>query len=102
MSSTTVFAANTASSIDLQNLTCEQLPNPNGIDTVRPRLSWILQSDRHNQRQTAYRVLVASSRARLDGGVGDLWDSGKVASDQSIFVEYDGKPLGRIKTATGR
>ena len=43
--------------------------------------------------QTAYQVLVASSEELLKKDKGDLWDSGKVESDQSIQVEYAGKPL---------
>jgi alpha-L-rhamnosidase len=36
-------------------------------------------------------VLVASSPDLLAKDQGDLWDSKKVASDQSIQVEYAGK-----------
>ena len=45
------------------------------------------------QKQTAYQVLVASTPKLLAKDQGDLWDSGKVASDQSIQVEHVGKPL---------
>ncbi len=44
-------------------------------------------------RQTAYRVLVASTPELLNLDKGDLWDSGKVDSSKSINVEYSGKPL---------
>jgi len=44
-------------------------------------------------RQTAYQILVASSEELLKDGKADLWDSGKVESDQSIHLEYHGKPL---------
>ena len=59
-----------------------------------PRLSWTLQSDRRGQRQTAYQVLVASSPELLGKQQGDLWDSGRVASDETAQVAYAGKPLG--------
>ncbi|MBI4325727.1 MAG: glycoside hydrolase family 78 protein [Chloroflexi bacterium] len=72
---------------------CEYLANPLGIDVTKPRLSWVIQSDQRGQRQTAYQVLVASTPERLAKDQGDLWDSGKVASDQSIQVEYAGKLL---------
>ncbi|MCF7956752.1 MAG: glycoside hydrolase family 78 protein [Phycisphaerae bacterium] len=75
------------------DLRCEYLVNPLGIDVAKPRLSWLCQSSKRGQKQTAYRVLVASSREKLDGNVGDLWDSGKVQSDKSIHVAYDGKGL---------
>jgi alpha-L-rhamnosidase len=75
------------------NLRCEYLANPLGIDVARPRLSWIIESNRRGERQTAFQVLVASSEELLKKDQGDLWDSGKVASDQSILLEYAGKPL---------
>lgn len=83
---------------DVTNLRCEYLKDPLGIDVAKPRLSWLIQArdqrqDVRGQRQTAYQVLVASSEKSLKQDKGDLWDSGKVASEQSIQVEYAGKPL---------
>ncbi len=72
---------------------CQYQVDPLGIDVVKPRLSWILQSPERAEKQTAYRVLVASSPDMLANDQGDLWDSGRVASDQTIHVEYAGKPL---------
>ena len=43
--------------------------------------------------QVAYPNLVASSEAKLKSDRGDLWDSGRVASSQSVLVSYAGKPL---------
>ncbi|MEI7902571.1 MAG: glycoside hydrolase family 78 protein [bacterium] len=93
-----------AQAADATNLRCEYLANPLGIDVMKPRLSWVIEErgqgtgdgrrgtgDR-GQRQTAYQVLVASSEALLKKDQGDLWDSGKVVSEQSILVEYTGKP----------
>jgi alpha-L-rhamnosidase len=85
----------------MTHLRCEYRENPLGIDAAKPRLSWIIQAKNEGGnlkpergvRQTAYQVLVASSEALLKKDQGDLWDSGKVASDQSIQVEYAGKPL---------
>lgn len=82
-----------AAAVKTVNLRCENLVNPLGIDTSQPRLSWELSSGERAVRQTAYQILVASSEASLEAGQGDLWDSGKVASDQSILVHYSGKPL---------
>jgi alpha-L-rhamnosidase len=76
-------------------LRCEHLENPLGIDVVQPRLSWQLQArpEDRDQRQSAWRILVASSRHKLDRHEADLWDSGKVTSEQSILVPYNGAPL---------
>ena len=74
-------------------LRCEYQINPLGIDAMNLRLSWILKSDKRNQKQTAYQVLVANSEENLKNSNGDLWDSGQVPSEQSIHIEYNGKPL---------
>ena len=59
-------------------LRCEYRVNPLGIDVPQPRLSWILEADGREQKQTAYRVLVASSPAVLarDQGPVGQWPSG--------------------------
>jgi len=59
----------------LENLRCEYLINPSGIDITHPRLSWYSVSEERNQKQTAYRILVSSSLKKLDSDKGDLWDS---------------------------
>jgi alpha-L-rhamnosidase len=77
-------------------LRCESLDEPLGIDQVRPSLGWVLESTSsgaRGQRQTAYQVLVAGTRKSLEDGTGDIWDSGKVVSDESVHVRYAGKPL---------
>ena len=74
-------------------LTCEYATNPLGVDTPRPRFGWLLQSEQRAQLQSAYRVLVATSEKQLQANVGDKWDSGKVNSEQSVNVDYQGKAL---------
>ena len=49
--------------------------------------------------QSAYQVQVSSSAANLKAGKFDLWDSGRIASDQSFDVVYRGKPLGSRQIA---
>ena len=75
------------------NLRCEYLPNPLGIEDSAPRLSWEMSDPRRGARQTAYRVLVASSCELMERDEGDLWDSGKVECDQSAHVGYRGTEL---------
>lgn len=74
-------------------LRCEYLINPLGIDVLNPRLSWVLNSEEQNQKQAAYRILVASNEEILSENNGDLWDSDKILSDQSIHITYNGKAL---------
>ena len=76
------------------NLRCEYLNNPLGIDIVQPRLSWELIDDRRGARQSAYQIQVATDEAALHKGTANLWDTGKVVSDQSVHVVYSGKSLG--------
>lgn len=90
---TLAFASTAFARITVTDLCCEYLENPQGIDVAQPRLAWVLNSEERNQRQTACQILVASSPAKLKSDLGDLWDSGKVDSDQSIQVAYAGKPL---------
>ena len=85
-----------AASVRLQRLRCEYRVNPRGIDAAEPRLSWVLtpvNPGARGLRQSAYRILVASSDAVLRANTGDLWDSGKTDSPDSIHVVYRGKPL---------
>jgi len=79
--------------VRVMDLRCEYLVNPLGVDVLQPRLSWKLESRQRGQRQTAYQVLVATSEKMLKDDRADLWDSGRVASDQSIHVVYAGRPL---------
>ncbi len=79
--------------IDLQNLRCEMLTNPEGIDARNPRLSWEIISDQRNIFQTAYQILVSSTLEELALDSGGLWNSGIVKSDQSIHISYNGIPL---------
>jgi len=79
--------------LHLSNLRTEMLTNPEGIDVVNPKLTWEISGNQRGIFQTAYRILVASTPEKLEANLGDLWDSGKIKSDQSILVAYDGKPL---------
>jgi alpha-L-rhamnosidase len=74
-------------------LKCESRVNPIGIDAKNPRLSWKILSDQPNSNQLAYQVLVASNKDVLSVGKGDIWDSGKIRSNQLIQIKYSGKPL---------
>lgn len=91
--SATALEAASPAPVDLR---CEYLRNPLGIDAHHPRLSWRMEPADpgvRGQRQTAYQVLVASNQDSLANDNGDLWDSGRVASDQSLHVAYAGREL---------
>ncbi|MGA2116421.1 MAG: glycoside hydrolase family 78 protein [Bryobacteraceae bacterium] len=89
-------AACAAASLQPGQLRVEYRANPQGIDVVRPRFSWILAPGNAHARglhQTAYRILVSSTARALDAGQGDLWDSGKIVSGDSTQIVYAGHPL---------
>ena len=77
------------------DLRCEDLVDPLGIDVAYPRLSWRMDSNVNGAAQTAYRVLCATDKQLLTQGIADLWDSGKISTDQSQHIKYNGKPLSR-------
>ena len=71
------------------------------VDTTgQPRFSWTLAATNKAERgvrQTAYRILVATSAEALEAGRADAWDSGKVSSSQTIGVGYRGKALQSLR-----
>jgi alpha-L-rhamnosidase len=77
-----------------ENLKCELLENPAGIDVPHPGLSYVLHAQKTGARsitQTAYQIWVSSTPDFKKGG--DLWDSKKVMSDQMAYIAYNGKAL---------
>jgi len=79
--------------ISPEQLRCEYLVDPLGIDTPQPRLSWICTSGQRAQLQAGYEVIVASTEANLKANKGDLWDTGKIVSGETGQNEYQGKAL---------
>jgi alpha-L-rhamnosidase len=83
------------SSLRVQDLRCEYQLNPLGIDSKEPRLSWKLASNQRGATQSAYQIQVSD-------GLGGLWDSGKVLSDQSLHIPYHGPALRSRQRCTWR
>ncbi len=77
------------------NLRCEYLENPVGIDVKKPKFSWMLEHSERDQAQTAYQLIISSDPLCEDA---DIWDSNKVVSDQSLHVAFEGKPLESDRT----
>ena len=75
---------------------CEYRENPLGLDVLQPRLSWKLSS-LNSKKQSAFRILVAGSEEELNADKGDLWDSGKVTSEESNNILYAGKELSAFR-----
>jgi alpha-L-rhamnosidase len=75
------------------SLRCEYFVDPLGLDCPRPGFTWMLDDPQRGARQTAYQIVVASSATLLEHDQGNVWDSGKVESDRSIHVVYEGPEL---------
>ena len=84
-----VLADPGARGLQAGTLTVEHQEDPLGVDVTKPRLGWVLDSDRPGARQSAYEVQVSSAPGRA----GDVWDSGRVSSAKSFDVEYAGARL---------
>lgn len=65
----------------------------NTIETNEPRFNWNYESDARNVKQTSYRIIAASTLENARNGIGDLWDSGEVFSDKTLYISYEGKTL---------
>ena len=78
----------------ITRLRCCLLVNPHGLDRPQPELSWELAEARPGHSlQSAWRVIVASTRKGALEGKGDLWDTGRVAGSTSCYFQYAGVPL---------
>lgn len=88
-----LFYSIVAWTAEVVNLRCEYLSNPLGVDAIFPRLSWQIVSSKRGDAQLAFQIIVSSSPEKLAREDGDLWNTGKIVSDQSIQVEYSGNPL---------
>jgi hypothetical protein len=87
-------AADGSGALTPVGLRCDWMVDPLGVDSAPPRLSWQLEGDgRRGLRQRAWQVVVASSEEGLKADRGDIWDSGRVESDEQLHVPYGGRPL---------
>ena len=75
-----------APDVSVQHLCVENMVKPLGIDTDKPRFSWQIVSTRQDVRQTAYQIIVSDDK-------GEMWNSGRMESDQQLWVPYGGKKL---------
>lgn len=82
-------AAFSAAKTEVKNLICEYHTNPLGIDIQKPRLSWQIVSSENNFTQSAYEIKVTDQAP--NGKI--IWSSGKVNSDKSIDIVYEGPAL---------
>ena len=78
-------------SVEVSELRCRNLENPEGVDRVS--FSWEIESNLPNVTQSAWEIEIASNKKLLEKGKADIWQSGKQLSDQQLNVEPTGAPL---------
>ena len=79
--------------INATDLRVDDNPEPLGVDKCMPVFSWIPVSPERSRSQKAYRILVASSAAKIKKRQADIWDSGLVESGQTLYIPYAGAQL---------
>ncbi len=88
-----LFPVLSFSQVNIENLTCEFLKDPLGIEKENPRLSWQLVSDQKDVVQNHYQIIVSDDIFDIMNGNGKIWDTGKIASKSSNLIEYNGASL---------
>lgn len=83
----------TKASIQPHDLLCEYRKNPLGIDEKIPRFCWKITSTERNQLQSAFEIIVSDNYKEIQKQKGGIWKSGKVASNNSLHIEYQGVTL---------
>ncbi|MBT33581.1 MAG: alpha-L-rhamnosidase [Thalassobius sp.] len=79
--------------VSISEMLLEHRINPIGIDIEKPRFSWKIESDKRNTMQSAYEVRVAKTEKDVSRGKNLVWTSGKVNTDQSVYINYKGEAL---------
>lgn len=74
------------------NLKCEYMVNPLGVDNPVPRFTWNISDLRNGAEQTAYQVFIDTDSVEVLEGNGSIWNTGKVVSDKNL-IDYNGKKL---------
>jgi len=93
--SQTAHSDTAAGPLTPQNLRCEYLENPRGIDVENPRFSWMLHHTERGQKQSAYQIMVSTDPS-FEKGM--MWDSQKIDSKQSTHLVYQGEALESNRT----
>ncbi|MCA8961722.1 MAG: family 78 glycoside hydrolase catalytic domain [Planctomycetes bacterium] len=73
-------------------LRADALVDPVIAPHAAPILSWVVEGSGFDRAQSAYRIIASTSRAEVERGRGDLWDTGRVQTGDSLHVVYEGRP----------
>jgi hypothetical protein len=92
-----LISSHQAKAAEIFDTKCGNIENPIGVSIKRQNFSWKLKSEKRHVTQSAYQILVSDNLNKLDSDEGNIWNSGKVASDASIQVDYKGALLEAAK-----
>ena len=92
----TLFQLRAATPNSPHNLRCYDKINPIGIDN-EPYFGWHFFDANNDEIQSAYQIIVASSKLKIDSNIGDIWDSEKVESRMQNYVYFKGSKLSAAK-----
>jgi alpha-L-rhamnosidase len=79
--------------VSIVHPTVEQQFHPQALATAKPRFSWNYETSENNVIQKNYHIVVATTKDKAQKGLGDLWDSGVVGTNQMLYIPYEGKEL---------
>ena len=88
-----LISCNDTLNIAIINPNVEQQFHEQALATAQPRFSWNYETTENEVVQQNYRIIVASTAEKAKNGVGDLWDSGVIPSNQMLYISYEGKQL---------
>ena len=77
-----------AGAFEIREISCNQMPEPIGVDCRQMRFSWKVESKERDYRQQAYQIEIRESTS---GRV--VWNSGRRESEESVLVPYGGETL---------
>jgi alpha-L-rhamnosidase len=86
-------SCNNTMDVSITNPNVEQQFHEQALATAQPRFSWNYETAENEVVQKNYYIIVASTAENAQNGVGDLWDSGVVPSNQMLYIPYEGKEL---------
>ncbi len=92
----TIYSCNEANNqIRLENLKCEYLIDPIGIDAHNPRLNWQVKTKKQGVSQKAYQIYVGTDSSEVASCHGNIWESEKITSNlvQGIYRGQKLKPF---------
>ena len=89
----TITSCTNTINITITNPNVEQQFHEQALATNQPRFSWNYETSENEVVQQNYRIIVATTAENAKKGIGDLWDSGVVPSNQMLYIPYAGKEL---------